>query len=45
MKNLEILEDLLNETKQKQKNLKNNWFLSLFESDVIKTPKKTKKLP
>jgi len=47
MKNLKHLEELLNETKQKQKNLKkNNWFSDLFSSKDDKDIKKLiKKLP
>jgi hypothetical protein len=45
MKNLEILEELLNETKQKQKNLKKNWFSNLFEKTDIGKTKKLKRLP
>jgi hypothetical protein len=46
MKNLDILEDLFNETKQKQTKLKSNWFDNLFPKRQSKDVKKLlKKLP
>jgi hypothetical protein len=46
MKNLEILEEFLNESKQKQKNLKKNSWISDLFSKKEKDPRKLlKKLP
>jgi hypothetical protein len=44
MKNLDILEELLNETKQKQKKLKSGFFSSLFQTKENDPKKLLKKL-